>query len=99
MDKPSERKADSKKYGDEDIGTWDYGAGGKCQSLKDLWDRNTITGGSIQQRIAQNDYCKENHAKYDKNKNNPKSMLDMLLDSADTRGPPLMDESKPKRVL
>lgn len=99
MDKYSERKADSKKRdgSDVDIGTWDYGAGGKCQTLDDIWGRNTITGGSIQQRIAGNNYCKEDHAKYEKGKNEPGGLLDALLSNADTHGPPLMDESRPKR--
>jgi hypothetical protein len=100
MDKPSERKADSKKWGDTDVNTTrDFGAGGERQTLDDLWSRPTITGGSIQQRIAGNNYCKEAHAKYEKGKNEPGGLLDALLESADTHGPPLMDESKPNRVL
>ena len=99
MDKPSERKLDYKKEGDVDIGITKFGPGNERQSLKDMWDHETITGGSVTQRLAQNDYCKENHAKYEANKNNPQGLLDMLLENADTRGPPLLDVSQPRRVL
>jgi hypothetical protein len=99
MDKPSERKADSKKYGDVDIGITKFGPYNERQSLKNMWEHETITGGSVTQRLANNDYCKVSHEKYEKNKNNPQGLLDMLLENADTRGPPLLNISQPKRVL
>ena len=46
------------------------------------------------QRLAQNNYCKEAHA--DKKSG---GLMDALLDSADTHGPPLLNTSKPKRVF
>jgi hypothetical protein len=102
MDKASERKADTKKRDgsdkDDDY-TKDFGAGGKCQYMDNLWhDPATITGGSTMQRLAQNNYCKEAHADYDKKKSSG-GLLDMLIDNADTHGPPLLNTSKPRRVF
>jgi hypothetical protein len=97
MDKPSERKAEVKKWGDTDVDTTrDFDAGGKRQQLDGLWaDPTTITGGSKMQRLAQNNYCKEDHAKAEK----ADGLVDALLDSADTHGPPLLNVSKPRRIF
>lgn len=98
MDKASERKKDSKSYGDTDIGTRDYGAGGKREQLDGLWGFTTITGGSRDQRLRGNNYCKDSHAKYENDKNNPEYLLGEALKSIDTRGPPIENTSQPRIV-
>ena len=66
MDKASERKAATKPRDGSDKDDdyiADFGAGGKCQYMDGLWhEPATITGGSMMQRLAQNNYCKEAHA-------------------------------------
>lgn len=96
MDKPSERKKDNKEYGDTDIGTHDYGAGGKREQLDGLWGFPTITGGSRSQRLVANNYCKTDHEKHEKNKDNPEYLIGEALNSMDTRGPPLENTSGPR---
>jgi hypothetical protein len=98
MDKPSEQKLDAKKWGDTDIGVHDYGAGGKREQLNGLWSFTTITGGSRDQRLRGNNYCKTHHEAYEKNKNNPKYLLGEALNSIGTRGPPLENISEPRIV-
>ena len=91
MDKKSERGKDAKACGDTDIGIQDYGAGGKREQLNGLWSTTTITGGSVMQRLAANNYCKDDKGKED--------MLKTMLDEHDTHGPPLLNTSKPTRVF
>lgn len=93
MDKASERKKPVKEFGDTDVGTVrTFGIDNKRETLDDMWDRPTIFGTTDQMRM-ENNYCKEAPKKKDK------SLLDVLVDNADTHGPPLLDISKPLRVL
>lgn len=92
MDKPSERRKDAKECGDTDIGVQDYGAGGKRQQLNGLWGvANEQVVGLPPTRLATNDYKKDDTKK--------KDLLGIMLDEHDTRGPPLLDTSKPARVF
>ena len=95
MDKPSERKKDNKEYGDTDIGIQDYGAGGKREQLPGLWGFVTITGGSREQRLVGQDYCKDNHAAYDKNKSDPKHTVGKVLERIQTTGRAEENTSQP----
>lgn len=100
MDKLSERRADSKPRSgkDVDIGVYDHGAGGKCETLDGLWHKpNTITGGSADQRLRDNNYCKTAHAEHAKKKNTIGGLLGDMLN--DTSGPPYLNTSKPHRVF
>lgn len=98
MDKPSERKKDNKEWGDTDIGVHDYEAGGKREQLDGLWGFTTITGGSRDQRLRGNNYCKTDHEKYEKNKDNPEYLLGEALKGIDTRGPPVENTSQPHSI-
>jgi hypothetical protein len=92
MDKPSERKKPVKEFGDTDVNTVrTFGVDNKRETLDDLWDRPTILGMTDQQRMS-NNYCKEATKKKG-------DLLDVLVDNADTRGPPLLNVSSTKRVL
>lgn len=89
MDKPSERRRDSKACGDTDIGVQDYGAGGKREQLNGLWGvASKEVVGLSPSRIMTNDYCKENDDK-------KPSLLDEILE----HGPPILNTSKPNRVF
>lgn len=92
MDKPSERTKDAKECGDTDIGIQDYKAGGKRQQLKGLWNvASEEVVGLPPTRLATNDYKKDDTKK--------EKLLDIILDENDTRGPPLLNTSKPARVF
>jgi hypothetical protein len=93
MDKASERNKDAKECGDTDIGIHDYKAGGKRQQLNGLW--NVVSEdvvGLPPTRLATNCYKKDD----DKKKG---GLLDILVEENDTRGPPLLNTSKPARVF
>lgn len=90
MDKPSERKAETKKCGDTDLGIHDYGAGGKREQLDGLWRVPTIVGGSYTSRIVRNEYCKE--------PNKDKEKADKLVESLIDNGQPMENVSKPRAV-
>ena len=96
MDKPSERKAPTKKSGDTDVGTTrDFGAGGKRETLNSLGDHATFTGGSMEQRLFQRNYCKLAHADHAAKSNDPQYILESLL-SGGSYEP---NVCKPKRVF
>lgn len=95
MDKPSERSKDAKECGDTDIGIQNYNKvsdAGKRQQLNGLWSTASeeVVGLPVT-RLATNCYKKDDDQK--------KKLLDVLLDEHDTRGPPLLDTSKPLRVF
>lgn len=92
MDKPSERRKDAKECGDTDIGIQDYKAGGKRQQLNGMWSTvsEEIVGLPVT-RLATNCYGKDCDDK--------KKLLDVIIDENDTRGPPLLNTSKPARVF
>lgn len=98
MDKPSEQKKDAKAASDTDIGVHDYGAGGKREQLNGLWGFTTITGGSRDQRLRGNNYCKDDHKDYEKNKNDPEYLLGEAIKGLGTRGPPMENISEPRIV-
>jgi hypothetical protein len=90
MDKASERKAPTKKWGDTDHGIRDYGAGGKREQLDGLWKVPTITGGTFTSRIVRNEYCKEQDAK--------KVKADRMVESLINSGEPMDNISRPRAV-
>ena len=97
MDKASERKKDSKSWGDTDVNTTrDFGAGGKRQELAGLW---SIPGEEVvglgPDRILTNEYCK----KPEKGEGSAKEEKADLMDEILTGGPPLLNMSKPKRIF
>lgn len=95
MDKPSEQRKQTKDCDDTDIGIQNYGAGGKREQLAGLWNvASKETVGLPPSRLATNCYTKEEiYKKPDK------GLLGVILDEHDTRGPPLLDTSKPKRIF
>ena len=95
MDKPSERKKDNKEWGDTDVGIQDYGAGGKREQLPNMWAFPTILSGSREQRLVNQNYCKESHAAYDKNKGNPNHTIGEVLNSLETSGTAKENTSQP----
>lgn len=98
MDKKSEQTKDAKAYGDTDVGIHDYGAGGKRQQLKGLWDFTTITGGSREQRLVNQNYCKDKHAAYDNNKDNSDHTIGQTLERIETTGSARENTSQPRIV-
>jgi hypothetical protein len=92
MDKPSERKKDSKSFGDTDAGT--ERTFGKCNvraELDGLWDHapKEVVGQGLGWLLT-NNYCKE-----DDGKASTEDMVDDIINS----GPPFANVSKPNRVL
>ena len=92
MDKPSERKKDSKSWGDTDAGT--ERTFGKCNTraeLEGLWDHapKEVVGQGLG-RLLTNNYCKE-----DDGKSSTEDMIDDIINS----GPPFANVSTPKRIL
>ena len=89
MDKAAERKKDSKSCGDTDIGVHKYGPDNVRAQLPGLWSiapKEVV--GLPPERILTNCYKKDcTTQKVD--------LMDELLDN----GPPLLNVSKPKRVL
>ena len=95
MDKPSERKRDSKREGDTDVGVQDYKAGGKRAQLDGLWSiAPPEVVGLPETRVLTNCYCKETGEKGKGEGAKPDLMEEIV-----TNGPPLLNVSKPNRVL
>jgi hypothetical protein len=84
--------------GDTDIGIHDYGAGGKREQLDGLWGFTTITGGSREQRLVNQQYCKDKHAAYDKNTGNPDYTIGQTLERIETTGSARENTSQPRIV-
>jgi hypothetical protein len=92
MDKLSERKKQAKDCDDVDIGIHDYKAGGKREQLNGLWGvASEEVVGLPASRLMTNCYCK----KLPGEKEEKPSLVDDIL----TRGPPVLNVSKPKRVF
>jgi hypothetical protein len=98
MDKKSERTKDTKAYGDTDVGIQEYGPGNKRQQLNGLWDFTTITGGSREQRRVNQQYCKDKHAAYEKDKSNPDYTIGQTLERIETTGLSRENTSQPRIV-
>jgi len=95
MDKKSEQTKDNKARGDTDIGIHEYGPGNKRQQLNGLWGFTTITGGSREQRLVNQNYCKDKHAAYESNKGNPDHTVGQILERIKTTGAALENTSEP----
>jgi hypothetical protein len=92
MDKKSERKRDNKECGDIDIGTHDYKAGGCREQLNGLWGVvSEEVVGLPASRLMTNCYTK----KMPGEKEEKPDLVDDML----TRGPPVLDVSKPRRIF
>jgi hypothetical protein len=92
MDKASERKKDSKSFGDTDSGTIrTFGPDNKRAELEGLWDHapEAVVGQGLG-RLLSNDYCKE-----DKGKASVGDMIDKIVDGS----PPYANVSTPKRIF
>jgi hypothetical protein len=92
MDKPSERKKDSKDWGDTDVGAErKFGPCNTRATLGGLWDHapKSVVGKELG-RLITNNYCKE-----DDGKASTGDMIDDIINS----GPPFANISKPDRVL
>jgi hypothetical protein len=91
MDKASERKKDSKAWGDTDVGVHKYGPCNVREQLDGLWDHpgKEVVGQGLG-RLLTNNYCKE-----DNGKASTGDMVDDIINS----GPPFANVSKPLRVL
>lgn len=90
MDKKSEQRKDAKECGDTDIGTKDYGAGGKREQLAGLWSiPSKEVVGLGPERLITNCYSKDC---------GDKDKVD-LMETIIEHGPPLLNTSKPLRVL
>jgi hypothetical protein len=98
MDKPSEQKKDAKARSDTDIGIHDYGACGKREQLNGLWGFTTITGGSREQRLVNQNYSKDKHAAYDKSKDSPEHTIGQALERIETTGSARENTSQPRIV-
>jgi hypothetical protein len=98
MDKKSEQTKDAKARSDTDIGIHDYGAGGKREQLPNIRGFTTITGGSREQRLVNQNYCKESHAAYDKNKGNLDHTIGQTLERIETQGSTSEGTSQPRIV-
>ena len=97
MDKKSEQRKDAKECGDTDIGIQDYGAGGKREQMPGLWNTTSEeVVGLPATRLATNCYHKKEAQEAGRKK---QGLFDIILDEHDTRGPPLLDTSKPRRVF
>ena len=100
MDKPSERKKDSKAWGDTDTNIVEKAPGreGKIERFDSMWHKPaTITGGAADKRLHENNYCKEYLDEKSKPKDTLGGLLDKMLD--DSGGPPYCNISRPNRVL
>jgi hypothetical protein len=100
MDKPSERKKDSKAWGDTDTGIVEKTPGkeGKIERFDNMWHKpTTITGGAADKRLHENNYCKEYLDEKSKSKDSLSGLLDKVLN--DSGGPPYCNISRPNRVL
>jgi hypothetical protein len=92
MDKRSEQMKDAKECGDTDIGVHDYKAGGLREQLNGLWGVvSEKVVGLPASRLATNCYSKRVKGE----KEETPSLVDDML----THGPPVLNVSKPKRVL
>lgn len=92
MDKPSEKKRDNKECGDTDIGVQDYKAGGCREQLNGLWGVvSEEVVGLPPSRLMTNCYSKQEAGE---KKEKPSLVEDVL-----TSGPPVLNVSKPLRVL
>jgi hypothetical protein len=92
MDKASERKKDSKAWGDTDAGTVrTFGPGNKRAELDGLYDHapKEVVGQNIG-RLLTNNYCKEDSGK---------AKTDDLVDAIINGSPPFANVSKPNRIL
>ena len=92
MDKPSERKKDSKDWGDTDTGTErKFGPCNVRAELEGLWDHapKEVVGQDLG-RLLTNNYCKE-----DKGKASTGDMIDEIINSS----PPFANVSTPKVIL
>lgn len=90
MDKASERKADSKKWGDTDLGVHKFGPGNVIERLPSIYDHagKEVVGLPLD-RLLTNDYCKSG------DKDTAEEQMEDIISS----GPPFSNVSKPKRVL
>lgn len=92
MDKPSERAKSTKECGDTDIGVRDNRGGGKREQLNGLWGvASEEVVGLPASRLATNCYCKTVPGE----KQEKPSLTEEML----TRGPPVLNVSKPLRVF
>jgi hypothetical protein len=98
MDKKSEQTKDAKAYGDTDIGIHTYGIGNKREQLQNMWGFTSITGGSREQRRVNQNYCKESHAAYDKNKGSAEHTIGQELERIQTTGSARENTSQPRIV-
>lgn len=98
MDKKSEQTKDHKASGDTDIGIHEYGPGNKREQLPGLWGFTTITGGSREQRLVNQNYCKDSHAAYEKDKGNPNHTIGQSLERIETTGSARENTSQPRVV-
>jgi hypothetical protein len=98
MDKKSEQTKDAKAASDTDIGIHEYGPGNKRQQLDGLWGFTTITGGSREQRLVNQNYCKDKHAAYEANKNNSDNTIGQSLERIQTTGSARENTSQPRIV-
>lgn len=98
MDKKSEQTKDAKAWGDTDIGIHEYGPGNKREQLPNMWSTNSITGGSREQRRVNQNYCKDKHAAYEKDKNNPDHTIGQTLERIETTGSARENTSQPRIV-
>jgi len=99
MDKIAEQRKPAKECGDTDIGIHDYQAGGKRAQLEGLWNAapSEVVGGTVNGRLGANCYHKDEILK-ERGVKKP-GLLEELLDEHDTRGPPFLNTSKPRRVF
>jgi hypothetical protein len=98
VDKKSEQTKDAKAWGDTDVGIHEYGPGNKRQQLDGLWGFTTITGGSREQRLVNQNYCKDKHAAYDKNPGDPNHTIGQTLERIQTTGGARENTSQPRIV-
>ena len=98
MDKKSEQTKDAKAWGDVDVGIHDYGAGGKREQLQNIWGFTTITGGSREQRLVNQNYCKDKHAAYESNKTDPNHTIGQALERIETTGSARENTAQPRIV-
>ena len=92
MDKPSERKADSKKFVDTDAGTErTFGPCNVRAELEGLWDHapKEVVGQDLG-RLLTNNYCKEDTGK---------AKTDDIVDDIINGSPPFANVSTPRRIL
>jgi hypothetical protein len=99
MDKRSEQQKDSKSCDDDDVGIHEYGLCNVRQQLSDLWGHASekVVGLPLS-RLATNCYKKDDDDKGSKNKESKNKTVD-IVELVDTRGPPLLNISKPNRVF